>query len=451
MHQRLRALHRWVGLTVAAFLFVSGLTGAVISWDHELDEWLNPDLYRSQWVGKPQTPLELANQVVTENPGVDVTYLPLSVEAGRTLVLFVEPKPTTPGNDGDVGLDAAVSDAAVGGSADDGPVGPIPDFNQVALNPVTGEVQARRMWGEPSLTRENLLPFLYKLHYSMHLPDVSGVEAGVLFMGVIAILWTLDSFVALAISFPSLRSWRKSFAMRWRQGGYRLLFDLHRSGGVWIWLLVTTVAVTSISMNLDHEVVRPIVNAISPLTPSPFDQAPASTASSDPVVSRAEILERARGEAVERGITAPAGGLFYSAIFGVYGVGYFEPGHDHGDGGLGNPWLYFDARSGEPVGADIPGTGSAGDLYMHLQFPLHSGRIAGVPGRVLVSLLGLAVATLSLTGVLIWLRKRAPRPVTGRDAAVKSRKSSRPMSEPISPTESPATVGPAAERAEATT
>ena len=29
--------HRFVGLTIAAFLFVSGLTGAIISWDHELD------------------------------------------------------------------------------------------------------------------------------------------------------------------------------------------------------------------------------------------------------------------------------------------------------------------------------------------------------------------------------------------------------------------------------
>lgn len=46
---------------------------------------------------------------------------------------------------------------------------------------------------------------------------------------------------------------------------------------------------------------------------------------------------------------------------------------------------------------------------MQLQFPLHSGRILGLPGRILVSLLGLAVATLSVTGVLIWLRKRAGR------------------------------------------
>ena len=29
--------HRWLGLALATFLFVAGLTGAVISWGHELD------------------------------------------------------------------------------------------------------------------------------------------------------------------------------------------------------------------------------------------------------------------------------------------------------------------------------------------------------------------------------------------------------------------------------
>ena len=96
-------------------------------------------------------------------------------------------------------------------------------------------------------------------------------------------------------------------------------------------------------------------------------------------------------------------------MYGVYGVGFFAPGQDHGDGGLGNPWLYFDARNGQPAGAEIPGTGSAGDIFMQAQFPLHSGRIIGVPGRILVSLMGLLVAMLSLTGVLIWAKKRAAR------------------------------------------
>jgi uncharacterized iron-regulated membrane protein len=40
------------------------------------------------------------------------------------------------------------------------------------------------------------------------------------------------------------------------------------------------------------------------------------------------------------------------------------------------------------------------------QFPLHSGRILGLPGRVLISAMGLVVAGLSLTGLVIWWRKR---------------------------------------------
>ncbi len=90
-------------------------------------------------------------------------------------------------------------------------------------------------------------------------------------------------------------------------------------------------------------------------------------------------------------------------------MGFFEPGHDHGDGGLGNSWLYFDGQDGRFISALVPGTGSAGDIFMQAQFPLHSGRILGLPGRILVSLMGLAVAMLSVTGVVIWLKKRRSR------------------------------------------
>jgi uncharacterized iron-regulated membrane protein len=93
----------------------------------------------------------------------------------------------------------------------------------------------------------------------------------------------------------------------------------------------------------------------------------------------------------------------------MYGVGFFEPGDEHGDGGLGNPWLYFNASDGSPAGADIPGAGSAGDIFLQAQFPIHSGRIIGVTGRVIVSLLGLAVAALSVTGLVLWWRRQRAR------------------------------------------
>jgi len=54
-------------------------------------------------------------------------------------------------------------------------------------------------------------------------------------------------------------------------------------------------------------------------------------------------------------------------------------------------------------------------VFLQAMFPLHSGRIIGVAGRVLMSVLGLAVAVLSVTGVLIWARKRRARVLAQRD------------------------------------
>jgi uncharacterized iron-regulated membrane protein len=240
--------------------------------------------------------------------------------------------------------------------------------------------------------------------------------AVVLFMGIVGIVWVIDSFVALWISFPNRTAWRKSFAFRWKQGGYKLHFDLHRSGGVWLWALLLMLAVTSVSMNLQFQVVRPLVSLVSELSPSPFAVRAPNPADEPrmPMINRAEAIRLAQAEAAKRQWTLPAGGVFYSAEVGIYGVGFFEPGNDHGDGGLGNPWLYFDGQDGRFLGAVEPGVGTAGDIFMQAQFPLHSGRILGLPGRILVSLLGLAVAVLSVTGIVIWARKRAGRASAAR-------------------------------------
>ncbi len=88
---------------------------------------------------------------------------------------------------------------------------------------------------------------------------------------------------------------------------------------------------------------------------------------------------------------------------------FFNPEDDHGTGGGGHKTLYFDAHSGKPLGQRIPWTGTAADLFVQAQFPLHSGRILGLPGRILISLMGIVVALLSVTGVIIWWRKHSAR------------------------------------------
>ena len=302
------------------------------------------------------------------------------------------------------------------------------DFNQVAMDPVTGAEQARRYWGAVSLSRENILPFLYRLHYSLQLPVTGGYDIGSLFMGVVAIVWALDAFVALWLSFPNLRSWRKSFAFRWSRGSHALTFDLHRSGGVWIWGLMLVLAITAVSMNLRTQVMAPIVSLFSPLTPMPYD-APATVdpgVAAHPGIDRERIIALARDQARRRGWPQP-GAISYMPASALYGVGFFRPEDEEGDLGLGNPWLYFDARDGHVVGAVVPGKGSAGDLFMQAQFPIHSGRILGLGGRVLVSLLGVAIAALSATGLLLWLRKRRAKSRMARARPDQSRSPTTPI------------------------
>lgn len=377
----LTRLHRWFGLSAGVFLFMAGLTGAIIAWDHELDGWLNPALFHAPGTGPVQSAGNLARLIEQQDPAVRVRFMPLAPQAGEAFIAFVEPRD---------------------------PQAAPPGYNQVFLDPVTGQRLGAREWGAFALDRLHLIPFLYALHYSLHLPNVGSSNIGILLMGGIAIVWVLDCFIALWISFPSLKAWRKSLSFRWQAGGMRLVFDLHRSGGVWIWLLLLLIALTSVSMNLEYPVVRPLLSIFSAPSASAFNLPgrQAKSCAAQACLSWEQMTTSAQAEARAHKIDAPAGGIFLGADQAIYGVGFYAAGQDHGNGGLGNPWLYFDAHSGQLLSASIPGQGTAGDLYLQAQFPIHSGRILGLGGRILVSLLGLAVATLSATGILLWVRKR---------------------------------------------
>ncbi|MFL9864249.1 PepSY-associated TM helix domain-containing protein [Paraburkholderia fungorum] len=384
MRRQFVRLHRWFGVAIALFLFIAGLTGAIIAWDHELDAALNPTFFKARTAGPALSGLELARRVEAADPRLQVTYLPLEAEPGHTLQMMVLPR-TNPATQQPYPL----------------------DFNQIAVDPATGDMQGRREWGAVSLARLNLIPFIYKLHYTLHLPFTGGIDTGTWLMGIVGIVWLFDSVIALWLSFPSLKAWRKSFAFRMGRGGYALTFDLHRSGGVWIWGLLVIVALTSISMNLSSPVVRPVVSLFSTLTPDPINNPEIlrKPQPGDQVLSRERIVQLAEQAGEAHNLKVPPGGVYYAELLHAYGVGFYAAGNDHGDLGLGNPWMYWDAATGKPLGAQIPGKGTAGDIFMQVQFPLHSGRILGLGGRIAISAMGIAVAVLSATGLLIWLKK----------------------------------------------
>lgn len=408
-------LHRGCGLAIACFLIVSGLTGAVISWDHELDELLNPQLVTAPDRGPPIPMLDLVQQVEQRDPRVQVVSVPLFVETGESLALFVQPR----------------VDASTGRLHEIG-------YNQVFLDPATGVELGRRAWGAAwPVTRENFVSFLFKLHYSLHIPEFLGIDRwGQWLLGGVALVWTIDCFLGLWLTLPvgqptngggraaGLRAslggwfarWRPAWRVKTTGSRYRIAFDIHRAFGLWTWALLFVLAFTAFSLNLYREVFYPLMSIVSPVTPNLFaERAPAPRDRPIvPVIGFPDVIELARREAADRRWTAPAGGVFYTPGFGIYGVRFFQLGEDHGAAGVGPAILYFDGKDGRLLGERRPWKGTVADIFLQAQFPLHSGRILGMPGRILVSCMGLVVAALSVTGVVIWLRKRRARFVVQR-------------------------------------
>ena len=116
------------------------------------------------------------------------------------------------------------------------------DYNQVFLDPNTGTELGRRFKGAVwPITRENVVSFLYKLHYTLHIPEFWGSDNwGRRLLGVIAGIWMLDCFVGLYLTLPSGRAyfwrrWKPAWKIKTSGSLYRLNFDLHRAFGLWTW------------------------------------------------------------------------------------------------------------------------------------------------------------------------------------------------------------------------
>ena len=85
-------LHRYIGLATALFLLMAGLTGSILAFNHELDEWLNPGFYAASAEGQRLPPGALVDKLQTEHPRLQVWYMEYPSEQAHTALLAAVPR-----------------------------------------------------------------------------------------------------------------------------------------------------------------------------------------------------------------------------------------------------------------------------------------------------------------------------------------------------------------------
>jgi uncharacterized iron-regulated membrane protein len=393
-------LHRWMGLLMAGFLILVGITGSLLTFNIELERVFAPQLFAQARPGSP--PLDLATLAERAQ-----AQLP---QARVTSVTYAEPD------------QVSVGFAPRNGT--DGRAGPGLAFDEFYVDPWTGDELGRRKRGDLSEGLINLMPFIYDLHWRLALGDL-----GQWTLGVLALAWTIDCFVGFYLTLPSRsehfwRRWRPAWLIKNNASAYRLNFDLHRAGGLWFWLLLLVFAWSSVMMDI-----RPAYEwAMRRLFD--YQDSPAIALILDPQGSPHEPRIGWR-EALATGdrlvasqsarrnfVAGPPLSLAYFPNANLY---FFE---FRGSRDLferspkgGSSYVAFDGDTGALIEASEPTGEHAGNTIESWLYALHMARVFGMTYRILVCVLGLVIAMLSVTGVYIWWKKRAAR--TGRNPSVR--------------------------------
>ena len=74
----------------------------------------------------------------------------------------------------------------------------------------------------------------------------------------------------------------------------------------------------------------------------------------------------------------------------------------------GNTQVYIDADTGKLLGIDFPTGGALGTSFTTWIEALHEAMVWGLSYKLLVSIFGVFVSALGVTGVIVWLKKKRP-------------------------------------------
>lgn len=190
---------------------------------------------------------------------------------------------------------------------------------------------------------------------------------------------------------------RRLVGVKLRAGLTRVLFDVHRSSGVVLFLLLMLATVTGstlVYVNYARDIVNVFAKVASfPVVPwreTPLDNWPGFER-----VAAEVRVQYPRHETVEIHIPSKptAGYLFYLK----------RDGDVHR---LGDTIVWVHPGSGEILFERSARNRTRGESVMPWLFPLHSGTAFGTPGKGAMCVTGLAMLLMFPTGLWVWLRKR---------------------------------------------
>lgn len=369
LHRILRLTHLWMGVGLLIPLVAIGLSGTILTFNHEIADLTAPPGFTATSEGEPRAMSELL-----------ATAQPLAPDgANPTMIVFPEER----------------EDPTIVRFQRRGAQGP-GGIYQVMMDPVTLKVLSSGPFANDGFMR-----IMHQLHGSLLITGGTGREI-VGWLGV----------VMLALGVSGLIMWwprtKQSFtaAFKVTRGirGFRLHRELHGALGIWSWLVFIVVSFSGVYIAFPN-VTGSMIRAVFPAGEARVNL---NTLTVQPIPGTQPIDI---DDAAKRAIAAVPETRIWTARYPArpdqpYRFGLIRPGHEHGQPAA---QVAVDPWKGEVIGVLDPQTFTTGESIMAWQRGLHAGEGLGWIWKILVALSGLLPLIFGITGIAMWLNRRRTR------------------------------------------
>ena len=354
-------LHRYLGLVAALVLIIVGLTGSLLVFQHEIDEFLVSQQFgqvtpKGDAYGNPkrerlpiESVLETVKTAYAKQPDIKISSV-------NTL-----PDPHLPYR---FWLQA-----------------PNDKYFQVLVNPYTGAIMGSRNWDE------TIIGWTFKLHYQL----LAG-EIGTIIVGIVAFMLLILSITGIVL-WPGWRKLISGFKIKWKAHPKRVNFDIHKVSGIVAVVFLTFIAFTGFCWNF-YDFAKPAIHAatFTPIIKDPVSKLiPGKSA-----LKLSEILQKADA-------ALPGAATTYISLpqkpEDVYTVGKKQPQETTE---YGYSRVYLDQYTGKVLQLQNGLKPTRAEGVLNSFSPLHYGTFWGLPTRILYVFVGLSPLILSITGFVMW-------------------------------------------------
>ena len=382
-------VHQWLGLIFGLFLAILGLTGSILVFHEEIDEWLNRDLIvvNSQNISQENLRsltevLTAANKVIPEGAVLDMIMYPRNEASNFKFIYHL------------IGRTEVQ-----------------PNILQVFVDPYKAEVVGKRL----IKTDENTDPatfnafttFIFKFHYELFCGAI-----GKLVIGIFASFLIFSVLTGLILWWPLTNQWRRVLTIKQHASPERINHDLHQVSGFYFFPVLLILFMSGIYMNLPEQFLA-LTRLFSPGSRGYLEFPQSSDPQGRESIGLKQALLNVQTYYPEGKISMLANPI---DEHGTYTIVMNNVPH------ISRFWserqIAIDQYNGSILGVRSPDHRlTAGETFFDWQWPLHSGKAFGWPGRILICFTGLACPMLFTTGLIRWIQKRRATRFSARSKA----------------------------------